>query len=146
MRVFALLLLILVYCTSCCKEKLNKTLNFGSFELTVPQNWNYEELEGDDTFFGKIKACDDELFFDYGWGYNFENITDLSEDEGTISFEALIIDGASAKIIKETHGSKVRYSLFVTKKNVGQNWIYGFDLKNEDLAREVFLTHKFKNP
>lgn len=59
--VFALLI---ISCTS--KSKL-KTIDFESFEITVPENWNKFEIKGTDSYVGGIITDQkDTLIFDIG--------------------------------------------------------------------------------
>lgn len=50
-----------------CKTEKSKTLNFGIFNITVPDNWKKIEIKGVDSYVGGIVLNEkDTLFFDYG--------------------------------------------------------------------------------
>ena len=53
----------------CCKTETKlKTIDFESFEITVPQNWNKFEMRGTDSYVGGlITEQKDTLIFDIGW-------------------------------------------------------------------------------
>ena len=61
-----LLILILLLILSCSERKY-KTIDFGNFEITVPQNWNKYERKGIDSYVGGIiTEKNDTLNFDFG--------------------------------------------------------------------------------
>ena len=42
-------------------------MDFGSFSMETPENWNYIKARGIDSFIGKIAIDEnDTLYFDYG--------------------------------------------------------------------------------
>ncbi|MDB4918132.1 hypothetical protein [Mucilaginibacter sp.] len=69
------ILLILIECESApaiLKQQNNwQQLNLGSFKISVPQNWKYEDPgEQEDSFVGQITGLQLQLSFDYsGMGY-----------------------------------------------------------------------------
>ncbi|WP_026978059.1 hypothetical protein [Flavobacterium tegetincola] len=59
--------LILLFILS-CKKSDYKNIDFGSFELTVPQNWEEYEVKGTDSYVGGLVTNEqDTLIFDLGW-------------------------------------------------------------------------------
>ncbi|SHL27932.1 hypothetical protein [Flavobacterium chilense] len=54
---------------SCCNSKSEyKTIDFESFEITVPQDWSQIEIKGTDSYVGGvITEKKDTLIFDIGW-------------------------------------------------------------------------------
>tara|TARA_B110000238_G_C15919694_1_gene349910 strand:- start:94 stop:642 length:549 start_codon:yes stop_codon:yes gene_type:complete len=51
-----------------CEKSEYKTIDFGSFELTVPQNWREYEIKGTDSYVGGLVTNEkDTLIFDLGW-------------------------------------------------------------------------------
>ncbi|MBZ4034936.1 hypothetical protein K6T82_09165 [Flavobacterium sp. 17A] len=62
---FAILLSILI--ASCKPKSEFKTIDFGDFEITVPQQWNELEFKGIDSYVGGIITPEkDSLIFDIG--------------------------------------------------------------------------------
>lgn len=62
-----LLLTILITCLSCEKE-IYKSVDFGSFEITVPQSWKKFKVDGIDSYVGGLTTNEkDTLIFDIGW-------------------------------------------------------------------------------
>src|SRR5690606_28678501 len=63
-RLLILLFLLLLFS---CPEKKYKTIDFGQFEITVPENWNRYERQGIDSYIGGIITdTKDTLKFDLG--------------------------------------------------------------------------------
>ncbi len=154
---FSSLLLYVAVLSSCNTEEneINeqflienpKTLEFGSFSIDVPQNWNGFVQQGIDTYVGGFTNKTDTLYFDFGY-FSFGSIDNIQENAETISFEVLKIDGEDAKIVieKREQEPEIRYSLYVDKRdqtNLNRIYTYGFD--DEDLIKAIFLSHKFKN-
>jgi len=51
-----------------CEKSDYKTIDFGSFEITVPQNWKEYEVKGIDSYVGGLITSEkDTLIFDLGW-------------------------------------------------------------------------------
>jgi hypothetical protein len=62
-----LLINILILFFSCKPKSDFKKIDFESFEITVPENWNEIELKGIDSYIGGIVTSDnDTLIFDIG--------------------------------------------------------------------------------
>jgi len=123
-----------------------KTLNFQSFSLDVPQDWNDFPQQGIDTYVGGLTNKIDTLYFDYGY-LSFGSIDAIKETTETLSFEVLIVDDEAAKIVKEKRSGdlKTRYSFYTDKRDgTNLNRIYGYGLQNEALVRAIFLSHQFK--
>ena len=123
-----------------------KTINFQSFRLDVPQDWFDFEQQGIDSYVGGLTNMTDTLYFDYG-RFSFGSIDNIQENDETLSFNVVTLNGVQAKIVKEKRAdeSKIRYSFYIDKRdNTNLNRIYGYGLENEDLARAIFLSHQFK--
>jgi hypothetical protein len=64
-KTVSILILLLILS---CKKSDYKTINFGSFGITVPQNWKEYELKGIDSYVGGLITSEkDTLIFDLGW-------------------------------------------------------------------------------
>ena len=64
---FFILLCISIACFSCQPKSEFKTIDFESFEITVPKNWSEIELNGTDSYVGGIVTSEkDTLIFDIG--------------------------------------------------------------------------------
>ena len=64
---FILCLQIVLLLTGCKVGPLQKTkiIDTGRFEIELPIDWNYEPLQGDDSFLGKLNGPNMSLFFDW---------------------------------------------------------------------------------
>ena len=63
-KTLSILILLLIF--SCAQRKY-KTIDFGQFEITVPENWNEYERKGIDSYVGGITTdTNDSLKFDFG--------------------------------------------------------------------------------
>ncbi len=64
-KTLPILLLLLLFS---CDNSEYKTIDFGSFEITVPRNWKKYEQKGIDSYVGGlITNEEDTLSFDLGW-------------------------------------------------------------------------------
>jgi len=69
---FILYLPILLLPIGCKVDNSQKTkvINTGKFEIELPVDWNYETLQGDDSYLGKLTGPNMALFFDWSeFGY-----------------------------------------------------------------------------
>ena len=85
------ILISLLICS--CASLKYKTIDFGAFEITVPEKWNKYERKGIDSYVGGIITDKrDTLKFDYGWYsgdistdfpmvYDKESLAELSKRE-----------------------------------------------------------------
>ncbi|WP_374175207.1 hypothetical protein [Flavobacterium tructae] len=112
-----------------CKTERSKTLNFGVFSISVPNNWEKVNIKGIDSYVGGIVMNKkDTLFFDYGnstalindaiviediknftkmkeEGFSIENLTfsktpDLDQNQGIFHKEYYMYDTISGFIPK----------------------------------------------
>ena len=64
-KTLSILILLLIFS---CEKSEYKTIDFGSFEITVPQNWKEYEVKGIDSYVGGLVTNEqDTLIFDLGW-------------------------------------------------------------------------------
>ncbi len=63
-KTLSILILLLIFS---CTQREYKTIDFGQFEITVPENWNKYEAKGIDSYVGGIiTETNDTLDFDFG--------------------------------------------------------------------------------
>jgi hypothetical protein len=63
-KTLSILILLLIFS---CSQRKYKTIDFGQFEITVPENWNEYERKGIDSYIGGIITdTNDSLKFDFG--------------------------------------------------------------------------------
>ncbi|GMN06596.1 hypothetical protein MTsPCn5_19850 [Croceitalea sp. MTPC5] len=85
------ILIFLIFCS--CNKSEFKTIDFGSFEITVPSNWNEYEIKGIDSYVGGIITdTNDTLIFDLGW-YS----PDVSENDFPMVFDSYGLSELSQK-------------------------------------------------
>ncbi len=122
-----------------------KTLDLQSFTLQVPQDWTSFPLQGTDTYYGGLTNQVDTLYFDFGY-LSFGSLDNIEQNDETLSFQRLLINGVDAKIVKEKRAedSEIRYSVFLDKgDNERLNWIFGYGVTDEKLVKSIFLSHRF---
>lgn len=66
-----------------------------SFTLSLPPGWEFNELQGIDSYVGEFVGDDAKLGFDYGWYSN--PLADENDPDHTVTYET--IDGYNAKIV-----------------------------------------------
>jgi hypothetical protein len=77
-------LIILLLICSCAKQKY-KTVDFGQFKITVPENWNRYESKGIDSYVGGIITdTNDTLSFDFG-----RYSSDLSKSDYPMVYDSI---------------------------------------------------------
>ena len=63
-KTLSILILLLIFS---CEQRKYKTIDFGQFEITVPENWNKYQRKGIDSYVGGIITdTNDTLNFDFG--------------------------------------------------------------------------------
>ena len=63
-KTLSILILLLIFS---CSQRKYKTIDFGQFEITVPEDWNEYERQGIDSYIGGIVTdTNDSLKFDFG--------------------------------------------------------------------------------
>ncbi len=147
----AFLLLVFSACNNSSEQnpELTKELDILSFTVNTPDDWDWQQDQGIDTFIGRITNNTETIFFDMGL-LSFGELENVVEDERTLSFQNLTIDGVSAKIVKErTHegdnSGETRLSAYIDAGDrVHLNRLFVFDPKDEELILDIFKSHKFK--
>lgn len=123
-----------------------RLMDLEKFTLGLPEDWKRFYPGYTDGFFGGLTNNKDTLYFDYGI-FSFGSIDDIKKNAETLSFENLKVGGQDAKIVKEKRQGelKTRFSFYVdTRDGENLNRIFGYEIKEEALARKIFLTHRFK--
>lgn len=68
MKKVLFIILVSILIVSCGQKKKYKTIDFGDFEITVPDQWNKLEFKGIDSYVGGIITPEkDSLIFDIGF-------------------------------------------------------------------------------
>lgn len=81
-KTLSILILLLIFS---CTQREYKTIDFGQFEITVPENWNKYEAKGIDSYVGGIiTETNDTLDFDFGM-YS----SDLSRSDYPMVYDSL---------------------------------------------------------
>lgn len=127
-----------------CKNN-HKTLEFHTFTLDVPCNWNIDTLFGTDTNVDVIRTNLDEVIH-WNFGQGFEvNSSENQQDHYTV------IDGFNAKITTpKEHGQANTLINFETSNNLPIKdmglYIIGFKLsrQSDSLLLKAFETIRFK--
>lgn len=111
-----------------------KTIDFESFKITVPENWNKVQIKGIDNYVGGLVTDQkDTLIFDIGWYsadvmkedfpliYDNKQYNELSENERKLLNDEnyLIVDSISQKVDVEKYRRQkfVFQKLIVFKRN-----------------------------
>jgi len=128
--------------------ELDQELAIASFSVQTPTNWEWTQDQGIDTFIGRIYNNRDTIFFDQGY-LSFGNLEDVIEDERTISFQRLTINGVPAIIEKEKTsaeevGRDIRLSVYLDEGALRrQNRLFVYDPVDEATILAIFKSHRF---
>jgi hypothetical protein len=121
-------------------------IDFEKFTLVTPLDWVRFYPQGTDGFFGGLTNNRDTLYFDYGV-FSFSSIDGIKENNGTISFQELMVGGYSSKIVLEKREGEIstRFSFYSDKKDgKNLNRVYCYAPVNQGLIKSIFLSHRFK--
>lgn len=153
-KVFLLYGFVLIFPFCGCDDSselpdFTKELDILSFTVNTPDDWDWVQDQGIDTFIGRINNETETIYFDMGY-LSFGGLEFVKRDERTISFQNLEIDGIPSIIVEErtqeeeTAGN-IRFSVYIDAGD-GQrlNRLYIFDPKDKKLIFKIFKTHKFK--
>ena len=144
MKAFTLFLIILVF-VSCNKDEENvPTYTNDKFELTAASDWTLVNGQGIDTYVGYYQKEDYKIEFDFG-NLAYGNIDSIKNTPDLLLFEELLIDGNTAKIVKENRTDGTRLSVYIDKGDgVNKNRLYTFNTSNDQLFIDIVKSHKFK--
>ncbi len=148
--IFSIVFLLFESCTNNTSKniELQQELFISSFTIQTPDDWQWEQDQGIDTFIGKIFNSEEVIYFDQGY-LSFGYLEDVEASERTISFQKLNINGVPAIIEKEKTSNEeidrdIRLSVYLDEGQTGrQNRLYTYDPKNEDLILAIFKSHNF---
>jgi mono/diheme cytochrome c family protein len=120
----------------------NEKIDFGAFEMTIPQDWKKIEFKGIDSYVGGITNGIDSLTFDYGWySYDFKY-----ENGETQLFATDTINGKIALLTKPKEAGKGAIGIYIEKAYKKNRFnIIGNNVNDENLIFNIFKSIKFKD-
>ena len=125
-----------------CNQNTNKfkILDFGTFKLTTPYEWNKIERQGIDSYVGGLTNGTDTLWFDYGiYGAN------LHQDTFPNKFAIDTVNGLPAEISIPKISMKGFYSLYISRVNENNKFIlYGQVTNGQGVIVPIFKSLIFK--
>lgn len=126
---------------------LNNIIESTNFTVNAPDGWKHIQGVGSDTQVGQIIGNKDTIQYDQGY-MNFGSLTNVKENDQTISFQKLSIDGIPAIIKKDKLDGKpynVVVAAFIDAGDKSHlNQLFAYDPKDEELIIRIFKSHKFK--
>lgn len=136
-----LIILISFLIGSCQKDELeNKTLDFGSFTMDVPANWESFTKQGYDSKVGGVKNKKNVLKYDYGWfSYDFKNETAATHIRAITK-----IDGKTALIVEPKEKGKGILGVYIEVDSQTRLSISGRDIENTSTVKQIFASINFK--
>lgn len=133
MKKIALLLALTL--TACRKKETAdpKTLDFGPFQLTVPDPWRAFSLQGIDSKVGGVTDGRDTLVYDYGWySYNLSQQTTATHQR-----TATTLDGRDALLVQPLQKGKGTIGVYVKVDTQVRFNLIGHDLEDEETAMRI---------
>ena len=123
-------------------------MDLEKFTLRLPMDWKRFYPNTPTDFLGELQITGIPYISTMGSSLS-GRIDDIKENGETLSFENenLKVGGQDAKIVKEKRQGEIknRFSLYVDRRDEENlNRLFGYDIKEEELARKIFLTHRFK--
>jgi hypothetical protein len=119
-------------------------LTWALFKISIPNDWRYKKLQGDDSFIGEIDGPNVELSFDCSnWGYASNLIT---EDDNNFNKYIIRVDTTNKYIIKTVYleiAGKGMTGVYIHSRSSTFNFqMNGVNLsaQNEELALKAFKT------
>jgi hypothetical protein len=147
----SLLLLPFLVSTGCLVDngfdKFPKRIEARTFTVNTPHDWYLYEDSGIDTYVGRIAGPEDTIYFDQGY-LSFGSLENIYEDENTLFFRRLKIDGVPSILHKEKRiadSGDIRLSIYIDAGDENRlNRMYVYDTKDEEKVIRIFRSHKFK--
>ncbi|HTA84053.1 MAG TPA: hypothetical protein VK783_14010 [Bacteroidia bacterium] len=146
----AVLIIILPTCCKTVKKTDNgtekevnqfpKTLNYGSFKIKTPSNWNKIKLEGIDSFVGGLTNGIDTLVFDFGLYSN-----SLTDDFEKQLYADDTINGKVGYITKPKIKGEGFLGVYFENIDGDKFNLCGRDPLNEDTIMLIFQNIIFKS-
>ncbi len=140
-NLISLLFLLNALLITSCKDdfKDSKVVDFETFQMDLPANWNQFTQIGYDSRVGGITNGKDTLTYDFGWySYDFRN-----ETTATHTRTETTIDGHDALIVRPKKKGKGIIGVFVQVDSLGKFTMSGVS-KNESTILKIFNSIKFE--
>ena len=118
-------------------------IDANSFTLSLPPSWEFNKLQGIDSYVGEFVGDGAKLGFDYGWYSN--SLAEDNDPNHTVTYET--ISGYRAKIVvPKVAGSGTTGVYFGDLGNQNRFNLYGDNLtaSQQESALKIFRTLKFK--
>tara|TARA_R110002051_G_scaffold171490_2_gene241996 strand:+ start:2762 stop:3520 length:759 start_codon:yes stop_codon:yes gene_type:complete len=117
-------------------------IDFGGFEVTVPEDWYEFKIKGIDSYVGGVTNGKDSLTFDFGWySYDFKY-----EESDKQVFATDTINGKVALFTKPRKKGNGLIGIYIERASGKSRFnLMGRDIKNEDLILGIFKSLKFKD-
>ena len=133
-------------CASDDDFPLTNLVEARTFTVNTPPGWTLIEDLGIDSYVGRIAGRKDTIVFDQGF-FCFQNLNDITENDRTLFFQKLEINGVLSVIHKERslvdNGEVVSLSVYIDD-NQRKNCLFVLDPVNEALILEICKSHQFK--
>lgn len=144
---YGLISIILIICVCLfangfgVKSAYNK-IDFGGFEIIVPEDWNEYKIKGIDSYVGGVTNGKDSLTFDFGWySYDFKY-----EERDKQVFATDTINGKVALFTKPREKGNGLIGIYIEKASAKSRFnLIGRNIENEDLILGIFKSLKFKD-
>lgn len=128
-------------------DKFPKKIDARTFTVNTPQDWYLYEDSGIDTYVGRVAGPEDTIYFDQGY-LSFGSLENIYEDENTILFQRLKVNGVQSVLHKEKRiadSGEIRLSIYIDAGDgIRLNRMYVFDPEEEEKIIRIFLSHEFK--
>lgn len=116
-----------------------------TFKMNTPKGWELLEDQGEDTYIGRIKNEDFIIFFDQG-RLSFGDLDSVEENDATIYFTRLTINGVPAIIHKEYRPQEshidTRLSVYLDTGEK-KNRLSVLNSNNDEFFIRMIKTHVF---
>lgn len=125
-----------------CAQREYKTIDFGQFEITVPENWNKYEAKGIDSYVGGIVTeTNDTLDFDFGMYSG-----DLSKSDFPMVYDSIRLAELTKKELKLLPKTKhlIIEDLFYADVNFKEYLQYQFVYDSIDCFKAKIITPRNK--
>ena len=137
-KILSISILLLIFS---CEQKEYKTIDFGQFEITIPENWNKYERNGIDSYIGGIITdTNDSLNFDFGW-YSM----DLIKNDFPMVYDSLGLAELTKKEIELLPNTKHLIVDSITGNIDFEEYLqYQFEYDSIDCFKAKIITPKNK--
>ena len=118
-------------------------INANSFTLSLPSGWEFDKLQGIDSYIGEFIGDGIRLSFDFGWYSN--SLAEDNDSNHIVTYET--IGGYKAKIVvPKVKGNGTTGVYFGNLENQNRFNLYGnnFSPSQQETALKIFRTIRFK--